>query len=180
MSIREEKRLRREGLLHEMDAAGIADAPDLVQASEPVCEFDESAFLGFEQRPEQALRVATPQPEAARVGFSGMHCGSARGDSIGAGLFMWEDGGVASIEQPHDSGAYRFASIARKAETLVVEEHGGAGIKDLCGAAEASGRFFARHVHQTRKLVGWHGKTISVERKKDWHLTEARITGAAK
>jgi hypothetical protein len=179
MSIGEEKRLRREGMLHEMDAPGIADAPDLVQASEPVFEFDESAFLRFEQRPEQALQIAAPQPEAARVGFSGMHCSGARGDSIGAGLFMGEDDGVASIEQPHDSGAYRFASIARKAETLVVDEQGGAGIPDSCGAAEASRRFFAWHVHEARKLFGWHGKTIGVEGKKNWHLTEARITGAA-
>jgi hypothetical protein len=139
MSIGEEKGLRREGLLHEMDAAEIADAPDLVQASEPVCEFDESAFGRFQQGPEHASRIATPQPKAARVGFSGMLCSGARGDSIGAVLFMCKDGGVASIEQPHDSGAYRFASIARKTETLVVEEQGGAGIPDRCGAAEASG-----------------------------------------
>jgi hypothetical protein len=179
MSIGEEKGLRGEGLLHEMDAAGIAHAPDLVQASKPVFEFDQSALSRFEQRPEQALRIATPQPEAARVGFGGTHCSGAGGDSFGAGFFMRENRGLASTEEPHDSGAYRLASITRKAETLMVDEQRRVGIPDHYGAAEASGRLFARHVHQTRKLIGWHGKTISVEGKKDWHVTEARITGAA-
>jgi hypothetical protein len=179
MSIREEKGLRREGLLHETDAAGIIDAPNLVQASEPVCDFDEGAFAGFQQGPEQALRIATPQPEAAKIGFSGMHCSGARGDSIGAGLFMGEDSGVASVQQSHNSGAYRFASIARQEETLPIDEQGRAGILDRDGATEGSRQFFAGHVSQARKLFGRYGKTISMERKKDWHVTEARITGAA-
>jgi hypothetical protein len=179
VSIRQEERLRSQCLLHHMDARGVADAPDLVQASESVCEFDESASGRFQKGPQRTLPVAAPQPQAAQVGFSGMHGRGASGDAVGAGLFMGEDRRIAAVEQPHDPGAYRFASVARKAETLVVHEQRRSGILDRSGASEGSRRFFARHVGQTRKFFRRHGKTISVKGNEDWHLTPARISGAA-
>jgi hypothetical protein len=142
VSVRKEKGLRVESGLDVTNVFGTFHRPDLVLTAEAVGYLVFRRLLHLKQRRQRSVRVIAPKPETTKVISERINRQGARVDKAGNGFLVWMDGCLGSIEQSHDSVANRIFLVARKAETLTIDEERGFGVLDAIGVYIRCGRVF--------------------------------------
>jgi hypothetical protein len=172
--IRKKQVLAVKRSLHFANAAGIRYRPDLVDASEAVCNLYLRRSRYLQQRSEHAAWIVAPEPETAGIVIRRSQSFTSLGNTLGARLLVWKHSGIRATEKPQNTLAKQLAAVTWEPETLAVYEESRLVILNHGRSTERMRRVFTGNVN------GWGRRAKRSKGQENRHAEEISVAEATR